>query len=211
MPDPAENPWEAEYARKGRVWGGAVHNLPALGPGEKVLELGCGNGKTFGALRERGCTVTGIDISASAAALCRHQGPGTGAGEVAVAVADACCLPFADEVFDAVVAFHVIGHLTDHDRARAMEEIARVLRPGGNLYFSAFSREDFRAGRGTECEPGTFARKNGIATHYFAEDEVCSLAGSRFEGECRTHTWYLTVRGERFLRAEIVGRFCRLL
>ncbi|WP_292368120.1 class I SAM-dependent methyltransferase [Methanoregula sp. UBA64] len=208
MPAPATNPWETEYARKGRVWGGAVHNLPALGPGEKVLELGCGNGKTFGALRERGCIVTGIDISASAAALCRHQVPGTGAGEVAVA--DACCLPFLAGAFDAVVAFHVIGHLPGQDRARAMEEIARVLRPGGNLYFSAFSREDFRAGQGTECEPGTFARKNGIATHYFTEDEVRSLAGSRFGGECRTHTWYLAVRGERFLRAEISGRFSRL-
>jgi MPBQ/MSBQ methyltransferase len=209
MPAPLNNPWETEYARKGRVWGGAVHNLPELAGGTKVLELGCGNGKTFAALKERGCAVTGIDISVSAAALCRDLALGTGAGEVAVA--DACHLPFADGAFDAVVAFHILGHLPGQDRARIMGEIARVLRPGGNLYFSSFSREDFRAGRGTECEPGTFTRKNGIATHYFTEDEVRSLAGSRFGGECRTHTWYLTVRGERFLRAEIIGRFRRLL
>jgi len=208
MPAPATDPWETEYARKGRVWGGAVHNLPALAAGTSVLELGCGNGKTFAALREQGCSVTGIDISVSAAALCRNQLASTGAGEVSVA--DACSLPFTNGAFDAVVAFHVIGHLPDHDRARVMEEIARVLRPGGTLYFSGFSREDFRAGRGEECEPWTFARKNGIATHYFTEDEVRALAGSRFGGECRTHTWYLTVRGERFLRAEIIGRFNRL-
>jgi Methylase involved in ubiquinone/menaquinone biosynthesis len=209
MPAPKDNPWEIEYARKGRVWGGAVHNLPEFARGTKVLELGCGNGKTFAALKERSCTVTGIDISVSAAALCRHQVPETKNSEVAVA--DACRLPFAAGAFDAVVAFHILGHLPEHDRARAMGEIARVLRPGGDLYFSAFSREDFRAGRGEECEPGTFARKNGIATHYFTEDEVRSLVGSRFNGECRTHTWYLTVRGDRFLRAEIIGRFSRLL
>jgi len=209
MTAPLENPWEKEYARKGRVWGGAVHNLPALSSGENVLELGCGNGKTFAALLERGCTVTGIDISLSAAVLCRSLAPVRAAGEVAVA--DACHLPFTAGALDAVVAFHVIGHLREKDRRIAVEEIARVLRPGGTLFFSAFSRHDFRVGQGTENEPWTFARRNGIATHYFTEDEVRSLVGSRFDGECTTHTWYLTVRGERFLRAEIMGRFSLLL
>ena len=204
-----ENPWEKEYARKGRVWGGAVHNLPALSRGERVLELGCGNGKTFAALLERGCVVTGIDISLSATVLCRSQVFTRTMGEVAVA--DACFLPFTAGTFDAVVAFHVIGHLREKDRKNAVEEIARVLRPGGTLFFSGFSREDFRAGQGTESEPWTFARKNGIATHYFTEDEVRSLTGSRFCGECKTHTWDLTVRGKRFPRAEITGQFNRVL
>ncbi len=209
MASPEENPWETEYARKGRVWGGAVHNLPERAAGENVLELGCGNGKTFAALLGRGCSVTGIDISVSAAALCRSQAPAGAAGEVAVA--DACHLPFAAGTFDAVVAFHVLGHLWENDRKNAVEEIVRVLRPGGTLYFSAFSRKDFRAGRGKEGESWTFARRNGIATHYFTEDEVRALAGSRFGGECKTHTWYLIVRGERFLRAEIIGWFSRVL
>jgi len=65
--------------------------------------------------------------------------------------------------------------------------------------------------RARKSEPWTFARRNGIATHYFTEDEVRSLVGSRFDGECTTHTWDLTVRGERFPRAEITGRFGRLL
>lgn len=209
MTAPVENPWEKEYARKGRVWGGAVHNLPALSRGERVLELGCGNGKTFAALLERGCVVTGIDISLSATVLCRSQVFTRTVGEVAVA--DACHLPFAAGAFDAVVAFHVIGHLREKDRKNAVEEIARVLRPGGTLFFSAFSQKDFRAGQGTESEPWTFARKNGIATHYFTEDEVRSLTGSRFCGECKTHTWDLTVRGKRFPRAEITGQFNRVL
>ncbi|MFA5253067.1 MAG: class I SAM-dependent methyltransferase [Methanoregula sp.] len=209
MTAPVENPWEKEYARKGRIWGGAVHNMPALSRGERVLELGCGNGKTFAALLERGCTVTGIDISLSATVLCRSQVFTRTVGEVAVA--DACHLPFAAGAFDAVVAFHVIGHLREKDRKNAVEEIARVLRPGGTLFFSAFSQKDFRAGQGTESEPWTFARKNGIATHYFTEDEVRSLTGSRFCGECKTHTWDLTVRGKRFPRAEITGQFNRVL
>ena len=209
MPAPASNPWEAEYAQKGRIWGGAAHHVPALEKGINVLELGCGNGKTFAALLEQGCSVTGIDISLSAVYLCRSLTPATVRKETAVA--DACHLPFAAGTFDVVVAFHIIGHLLEEDRMQAVEEIARVLRPGGTLYFSAFSRKDFRAGQGTESEPWTFVRRNGIMTHYFTEDEVRSLVSSRFDGECKTHTWDLTVRGEKFLRAEITGRFGRLL
>ncbi len=47
-------------------------------------------------------------------------------------VADAQALPFVDAGFDAVVANHMLYHVPD--RARALAEIRRVLRPGGRLY-----------------------------------------------------------------------------
>jgi len=203
-----QDAWENDYSRRGRVWGGAVHNLPPFHPGLHVLELGCGNGKTFSALTEKTCKVVGIDFSSSAAILCKSSASKTSCGEIAIA--DIQHLPFADTSFDAVIAFHVIGHLPAAGRVRCADESARVLRVGGTLYFSGFSGEDFRAGTGCETEPGTFERKNGIATHYFNEEEVQALFPALQPGECVTRRWTMTVRGRPFPRAEIAAVFTKL-
>ena len=50
--------------------------------------------------------------------------------------ADARALPFADESFDAVACVSVIEHIPDDGDTRAMEEIWRVLRPGGVLHLT---------------------------------------------------------------------------
>ena len=130
--------WEEDYSRRGRVWGGAVHNLPPLSRGERVLELGCGNGKTSRAILGLTSDVVGIDLSASAVRLCRAHAPGSSGGQLALA--DARSLPFFDAVFDAVVAFHVIGHLPAEGRARSAHEAARVLRAGVPVLLRFFAR-----------------------------------------------------------------------
>lgn len=200
--------WENEYTRRGRVWGGTVHNLPSLGTGLRVLELGCGNGKTFSALLEKKCEVIGIDFSSTAAILCRSHVRGTSRGEIAIA--DVRHLPFSDASFDVVIVFHVIGHLPVAGRICCARESARVLKAGGTLYFSGFSREDFRAGNGCGTEPGTFERKNGIATHYFSENEVQVLFCALQPGECITRRWTMTVRGRPLPRAEITAAFKKI-
>jgi len=203
-----QEPWEGEYARRGHLWGGAVRALPQVPPGGCVLELGCGNGKTSRALLERGYDLVGIDLSASALRLCCSSVPNGTSGQFALA--DACHLPFADAAFEAVIAFHVIGHLPAEDRVHAAQEASRVLRTGGILSFSGFSTGDFRSGTGRRTEPGTVVRRNGIATHYFTEDEVLALFGGLHPLGCTTQRWNLTVRGERFSRAEITAAFTKL-
>ena len=173
-----------------------------------MLELGCGNGKTFSALVEKKCEVVGVDFSSSAVILCRSLVPETARGDIALA--DVRHLPFADASFDVVIAFHVIGHLPESGRVRCAEESARVLRAGGALYFSGFSSEDFRAGTGRETEPVPFERKNGIATHYFSEDEVQALFCALQPRECVTRRWTMTVRGRPLPRAEIAATFKKI-
>jgi len=194
--------WEQDYSRRGLLWGGAVHHNLPTGPGSRVLELGCGNGKTFRSLIGKGCDVVGIDFSISALSLCRSREPG---GQCVCA--DAIKLPFRDASFDTVIAIHLFGHIDAVDRIRCTAEAARILRPGGILFFSAFSREDFRAGTGEETEPGTFLRKTGIATHYFTESETASLFPSLVSEQCTTHRWTLRVRGKVYPRAEITAIF----
>jgi SAM-dependent methyltransferase len=199
--------WENDYARRGRVWSGAVHQHIPLVAGKRILELGCGNGKTCNALLEKKCQVVGIDFSFSAIHLCISHTPKNADGHFAVA--DVCSLPFREASFDAVTAFHVIGHLLAGDRSRCAREVARVLRPGGILYFSDFAKYDFRAGTGCEIESQTFSRKNGIGTHYFSEDEVSALFHDLTPCELRTRCWTMKVRGQLLPRAEISASFTK--
>ena len=108
----------------------------AVARGDRLLDLGCGNGRhTFEALR-RGAAVVAVDRSADDLdALERTVAELADAGHFAkpgapVAVqADALSLPFPSASFDRVLASEILEHIPD-DRA-AIAEIARVVRTGG--------------------------------------------------------------------------------
>jgi len=199
--------WDNDYGQRGRLWGGAVHNLPPIGSGSRVLELGCGNGKTFSALASRGLAVTAIDFSSRAAMMSHRLALHTGTGEVAIA--DARQLPFSTGTFDAVIAFHVIGHMCKEDRARIAIESTRVLRQNGMLWFSGFARDELRSGKGRQVEPQTFERANGTVTHYFTEPEVEVLFSGLVPVKVATERWTMRVRGKDHVRAEVVGIFSK--
>ena len=198
--------WEEEYLCKGAVWGGAVHHLPVLPQGSRVLELGCGNGKTLSAMIGRNWNVTAIDFSSCAAGMSRMSGTFQ---KAEVCVADARYLPFVPEMFDAVFAFHILSHLDKTDRTRAVKEAVRVLKTGGILYFSGFSTEDFRSGKGSAVEQGTVKRGSGICTHYFAEPETQELFSNLTLETITTERWFLRVRGQDFPRAEVQAAFIK--
>jgi MPBQ/MSBQ methyltransferase len=199
--------WDTDYRLKGSLYGGAPHPLPLLPAGARVLELGCGNGKSLSAMMHRGWLITAIDFSPRAVLLARATTlQGTGAD---VAVADAQMIPFHDRSFDSVIAFHILGHGKAADRGTIAMEILRVIRPGGQLWFRDFSIQDFRYGSGREAEHGTFVRGNGIATHYFTEQECKGLfPGLACESLCEER-WDLRVRGTGHVRSEIVAVFTK--
>ncbi|MFH8680155.1 class I SAM-dependent methyltransferase [Streptomyces lydicus] len=99
--------------------------------GRRILDAGCGSGPLSAALRDRGADVTGIDASAEMLALARRRL----GDDAALHVADLSDpLPFADGVFDDVVASLVLHYLEDWGPTLA--ELRRVLRPGGRLIAS---------------------------------------------------------------------------
>jgi SAM-dependent methyltransferase len=102
------------------------------GEGSRVLDVGVGKGATARLVAERlGCSVVGVDASEEMIESARERARGSEArGRIEFRVADACELPFAEGVFDAVVVECVSTML---DRERAFPELVRALRPGGRL------------------------------------------------------------------------------
>jgi SAM-dependent methyltransferase len=96
-----------------------------------VLDVGCGAGMTPCYLAEtRGCRVVGVDLSERMIAWSRRRARRARLDDrVAFAVADAQCLPFDDHTFDAVICESVTAFVAD--KLRAVDEYARVVRPGG--------------------------------------------------------------------------------
>ncbi len=152
-----------------------------------------------------GCSVSAIDLSPHAALLCRNRCPDPNLAEILIA--DSRKIPFRNGSFDVIIASHISGHLFHSGRRQLANEVSRLLGPGGRMHFRDFSSGDFRFGRGVETEPGTFVRKNGIATHYFTGDEVQDLFTGLGLLSLVEHTWGMHVKGEVFTRAEIVAEF----
>lgn len=170
--DRFRDPWDREYAMRGRLWRGAARAdafLEATPADGWVLELGCGDGKFLRALEAAGRRSVGLERSRHAIRLSRRS---TGAPLVR---ADVRRLPFADATVPVVAARFVFGALREPDRRRAARESWRVLAPDGVLYLEEFGREDFRAGQGDEAETGTYERNQGILTHYWSRDEIDDL------------------------------------
>lgn len=101
---------------------------------ESVLEVGCGAGEMAERIvAELGAKVVALDESERMVALTRERG-------IEAVVGDVQSLPFEDGRFDCVVAAWVFYHVAD--RARAIAECARVLRPGGLLVAATVSDEN---------------------------------------------------------------------
>jgi len=103
--------------------------LPS-GAGKTLLDIGCNWGRWSIAATRAGYDAVGIDPSYEAIVAARRIARQLGASPEYV-VADARRLPFPDAAFDTVFSYGVLQHFSKADVARAVEEIARVLKPGG--------------------------------------------------------------------------------
>ncbi len=136
-----------------------VWRLLDLKPGMRVLDLACGHGALANALAARGCEVTGLD--SSAVFLDRARADATAAGvEADYVLGDMRELPAWTGRFDRVVNWTTaFGYFDDDVNRSVLDEIVRVLRPGGRLAMDLDNQTRFL----TSYTPSrvTAARGNG--------------------------------------------------
>jgi len=130
--------------------------LLAADPGERILNVGAGQGSFTRLLEERGYEVVSSDVSPAAVAVLESRVRGE------VLLADMTDLPYPDRAFDAIAAGEVVEHIEDD--LKALSEAARVLRPGGVLALSVpahpawFGASDRWAGHVRRYTQGTLTR-----------------------------------------------------
>jgi ubiquinone/menaquinone biosynthesis C-methylase UbiE len=94
--------------------------------GLRLLDVGCGPGEWHGRLMERGALITGVDLSDG---MLREAAAAATGSPPRLVQGDAHRLPFRHNTFDRLFCSGVMYHLADH--ALALQEMRRVLRPGG--------------------------------------------------------------------------------
>jgi len=119
--------WNAtDYARVGAFvaeLGGAALDLLDPQPGERILDVGCGEGTLTEKIVERGATVLGIDNSAEMIAAARAK-------DIDAMLMDAADIPFTSE-FDAAFSNATLHWVLEKDQAA--RAIFRALKPGGRF------------------------------------------------------------------------------
>ncbi|MBT3460111.1 MAG: class I SAM-dependent methyltransferase, partial [Halieaceae bacterium] len=111
----------------------------ALGSGQMLLDVGCGEGRhTLAAYLKSGVTAVGVDLGLADLETARGRIADMEAynpqGEIEFLQGDATALPFPDNHFDHVICSEVLEHIPNF--IAVIGELNRVLKPGGNLCVS---------------------------------------------------------------------------
>jgi ubiquinone/menaquinone biosynthesis C-methylase UbiE len=122
--------------------------LAGVGPGSRVLDVGCGTGSlAIAAARGGASVVSGVDASPDMLDIARRKAKRAGV-EAAFSLASAESLPWANASFDAVFNTIMFHHLPRPARLQCAREMRRVLQADGRLLVVEFGASSSDARRG---------------------------------------------------------------
>ncbi|MBC2604722.1 class I SAM-dependent methyltransferase [Pelagicoccus albus] len=167
---------------------------------EKLLDLGCGAGRvTIGLWEEGFKSVLGTDLAESMVAESREIADCLGC-PFTFQREDATRLSFADQSFDGVIfAFNGLMQIPGRAvRRLALQEIYRVLRPGGRFLFSTLDRED-------RLYSKVFAVKDDPEHDLSRNPNLIDFGDRHFESEHGTTFMHVPTQSEVCQELEAVG------
>lgn len=129
---------ESFSATRDRMWPELKFMFDYSKKNEKVLDLGCGNGRFSKYLQET--DYTGADFSEKMIEQAKKRFP-----DKKFIVADVLNLPFEDNYFDKIYSVAMIHQIPSHKyRLEALIEIKRTLKPNGQIFLTAWKAEEGR-------------------------------------------------------------------
>ena len=120
--------------KRAEMWEELNSIVDYIKDGEKILDLGCGNGRLYEILKDKNIDYYGVDISEKLIEISRQKYP-----QAKFQVADALNLPFPEEFFDKVFGIAVLHHIPSRElRVQSLKEIKRILKPKGILFLTVW-------------------------------------------------------------------------
>lgn len=167
--------WETVFVRQQMMWGEAPTRAALLARDEfaargvkHVLIPGVGYGRNAVPFLERGMSVTGIEISATAIALARSR-MGLVIPIFHGSVTD---MPFDARRYDGIFCFGLIYLLDADERAKLLRDCANQLAPGGTMIFTVVSKAAPMFGQGTKIGDDRYEMNHGVRLFFYDADSV---------------------------------------
>lgn len=164
----------------------------------KILDVGCGYGRTLNELHELGYRdLTGIDFSSGMIERGRKQFPWLN-----LQVKTSESIDFPDNSIDAVILFAVLTCIPkDSEQVNLISEIRRILKPDGLLYINDFllNNDERNLARYKEFESlyntyGVFCLPEGVTLRHHSEDHIRTLLHD-FSALTYEHLTFTTMNG----------------
>jgi SAM-dependent methyltransferase len=176
--------WNSIFTREGIVFSENHADMPQLADlliqrgAHTLLDLGCGTGRHTLYFGQRGFTVYGIDSAAAGLTATQQRLDQAGLAAHLMQQDIFEHLPFEDAFFDAIVSVQVIHHARLAQITALVQEMARILKPGGLLFVTVPQLQN-QGTRFQQIEPGTYipldGREAGLPHHYFTRQELQEL------------------------------------
>lgn len=143
------------------------------------LDIGCGFGRNAIFMAKKGFDVSGFDLSEYSVQQTIEKAEKQNVKLNKFVIADMLNIPFNDNSFDCILAMNVISHTDKIGFYKILNEIKRVLKPGGEVYFTVGSKESYWFNNPicTYVDENTRIRiedgpENGIP-HFYIDDKDC--------------------------------------
>lgn len=150
------------------------------------LDIGCGFGRNTIFMAKSGFDVSTFDLSEHSVEVTKQKAEDAGVKLKDICTADMLKIPYKDNSFDCILALNVISHTDKEGFNQILKEIKRVLKPGGEVYFTVGSKESywFNNPKCIYVDDYTKIRvedgpENGIP-HFYIGDEDCFLLFNDF-------------------------------
>lgn len=162
---------------RGEQWTAVFGPILQANRVQTLLDLGCGSGNDVYRLANLGLAVVGLDYSKQALS---HAAANTSPYARFVRADMAAGLPFGAARFDAVMANVAIHMFSDTLTRALVQDVKRILRPGGIFLFHVNALEDRalrerRKGLSRELEPNFVLEADGQTMHFFSDDYLRDL------------------------------------